>query len=420
MFQLMLKDKVCAEFELSGEGLLITLNALKVYGNMPINCKESNLLTWLEGRHATKHRRQLNDYLKNLGIHNVIGFLKLTHGISINDCYWVRENTENITWNDVSPYINDYDTVVQHLAFDGVGLFGVALESTSPEFGISGNFEKCWIREDNKIFMLKRGSEGFSNGGLEPYCEVLASQIFSRMRAGIPYKLVKYRNKIASKCKLFNNEQRSFLTYANVTDSLDLSSMLQFYDSLGTDMFRRILICDAITLNGDRHVNNHGVFYSTDTQEIIGMAPGYDYNLALCPYLTNDEFVDFPIFYKKARPIIGPSFIEVAREVLTPEIRRDLINLKGIQLELPFYTEEFTKERCDWLSTLVNTQISNILSSGDIIVPKFKVTKLSNSTKYRLKLGLTQEQWIADVPRLMKVFNVSSMQDLEEAIGKLL
>ena len=80
---------------------------------MPINCRESNFLKWLDSRDAAKHRAHLSAYLHSIGCDDIIGFLRLTHGISLNDCYWVKESAEDITWDKISPYRNDYSEVIQ-------------------------------------------------------------------------------------------------------------------------------------------------------------------------------------------------------------------------------------------------------------------------------------------------------------------
>lgn len=57
---------------------------------------------------------------------------------------------------------------IAKIAFEG-GLYGKEFTTTSPEFGTSGSFAKCWVKEDDGIYLLKRGSEGARNAGLEPY-----------------------------------------------------------------------------------------------------------------------------------------------------------------------------------------------------------------------------------------------------------
>lgn len=212
MFYLMCKDEVRTTFDLI-RGVTIRVVGLQIKGMLPIGCTEENFKKWLETRHASKHRSHLQGFLHQIGCRDLLGFLELTHGISINDCFWIKKDDEDVTWNDVSPYRNDFDEIVQKLSFDGKGSYGEQLPSTSPEFSTSGAFDKCWCREDNEVYLYKRGSDLGSNAGLEPYCEVLASQIFSKMRVGIRYDLVRFRGKVASKCKLFNNEDVSFIPY---------------------------------------------------------------------------------------------------------------------------------------------------------------------------------------------------------------
>lgn len=421
MFQLMLKDRVCAEFDLV-RGIEVKMENLRVSDKLPIGCTEKNLMRWLDRRNAAKHRKHLSAYLQKMGCRDIIGFLELTHGISLNDCFWVRSSKEpDIDWNTVSPYRNEYSEIIQRLAFLGAELYGEQFTSTSPEFGTSGNFDKCWVRENNEIFMIKRGSDVGSNAGLEPYGEVLASQVFSAMKAGIPYKLVKYHGQVASKCKLFNTEDRSFVPYGNLGLPMDLEMMLKYYDGFKSDIFRRILICDALTLNTDRHAGNHGVFYNSETLAITSPAVGYDYNLSMMPYMTRDDFALLNYKYYGYIPKLGIDFITVARYVMTPEIRKDLINLKGITLELPWYTDDFPKERAEWLSTIVNQQIENVLSEKDPVAPTVNISDMSNCMKYRVKFELfDDDSWLKEVPRLMEIFNISHMSELEQEIGKLL
>lgn len=420
MFQLMCKDDVRAEFDLV-KHVAYSVTDLRIMGTLPIGCTENNLVTWLDSRHASKHREHLSNYLHTIGCFDTIGFLRLTHGISINDCYWVRNADESVTWHDVSPYINDFDEIVQHLAFEGTGLFGEKLSSVSPEFGTSGAFDKCWVKEEDNIYLIKRGSDIASNSGLEPYCEVLASQIFRKMKAGIPYKLIHYHGKVASKCKIFNTEELSFVPYGRLTNvQSDLQHMIDFYDNLGSSMFRRILVCDAITLNTDRHLGNHGVLCRSTDNTVLMSAPGYDYNLSMLPYLTRDDFVDVESKIKACTPKVGDNFLSVAKAVMTEDIKSDLRALQGIELSLDFCDERFPEERVTWMTHVVNSQIDNILYDKQPVYPSIKVDGLSNTMKYRMKLHLTEDEWIQQVPQLMKLFKIQHMDELENEIVKLL
>ena len=39
--------------------------------------------------------------------------------MSLTDTFWVKEYIEDICWNDVSPYINEFNDVISHYSFDG-------------------------------------------------------------------------------------------------------------------------------------------------------------------------------------------------------------------------------------------------------------------------------------------------------------
>ena len=72
-------------------------------------------------------------------------------------------------------------------------LFGLILRYQSVAFG-------------SDIFIYKRGNE--YGAGLEPYCEMLASEIAAIISPEnyVPYQTVLLHDKLTSKCNLFTNE----------------------------------------------------------------------------------------------------------------------------------------------------------------------------------------------------------------------
>ena len=142
-YQLMCKDDVRAEFDINRVADECRVSNIDIKGILPIGCDTNTLNSWVNKRNASKHREHLQAFLHSINCNDTIGFLELTHGISINDCYWVRKYGEDVSWSAVSPYDNEYDELRQRLSFDGNGLHGIQMSSTSPEFGTSGDFDKC-------------------------------------------------------------------------------------------------------------------------------------------------------------------------------------------------------------------------------------------------------------------------------------
>lgn len=422
MFQLMLKDKVCVEFELLDNRKKSELKWYEIVSKLPMYCDVDKLLYWLERRNISYNKTGLYKYASALGMFNLSKSLEITHGISLNDCYWVRRKGESINWEDVSPYRNNFHEGLCDAAFLGDATTFLPFNQVTVEYGTDGAYDKCWRHVGSAIHMYKRGTYIATNSGMEPYCEVLASKVYHAMKAGIPYELVTHKGHVASKCDCFCSESRSFLQYKDLPESKSLHAMIKFYDNLNNDLFRRILICDALTLNPDRHAGNHGVYYDPDILKITGIATGFDYNVSLLPYMTNDDFAapDFKINFFGCQSSTGHDFIKVARELMTPEIRKDLMELRGINLELPWYNDKFTKERAEWMTIIVNTQINNILFDGAPKLPKITVSNISNCMKYRIKMNLNEDQWRVMVPKLMEKFGIRHMDELEREIGKLL
>lgn len=421
MFYLMNKNNKVLEFDITkGIDYIAVVHA--VFDKYPYGCNESCLTGWLNRRHASKHRKHLTEYLDYVCANDLLGFIKLTHSISINDTYWVKEDREYLTWEDISPYSNNFDEAISRLAFDGTGLYGVQISSTSPEFGTTGAYEKCWVRECNSIYLYKRGTEGFRNAGLEPYSEHLASQVFKALNAGIPYDIVNYRGKIASKCKLFTDDDIGYVPYSLLGNSIDSpDAILNFFERIDSgEAFRRMLVCDSIVFNTDRHMDNYGCLFDTNTLELKGMSPCFDYNLALFPMEERDAFADINSLTAKYVPKIGHDFVSIAKAVLTSNIRSDLVNLKGFEYGY-VGDDKFTKERVDWLSSISNQQINHILGKSDVVFyTNPNVSNVSNLYKYRLKYRLSEEEFNADVPRLCKLLGVEHVSDLEERIVDLL
>ena len=254
-YQLMNKDNVVAVYEeverienFSYE-LLENRGQYLPYGFTTIN-------EWIDGRQIAKHRRSIEVLMRQLGLDDRHNFIGMVRCLSLTDTFWMKPEDEDLTWADISLYRNPFDDVVAHIAFDGTGMFGRQNSPTSPEFATSGSFAKCWVRESDEIFMLKRGSEGAANAGFEPYSEVFASQLLEA--AGIehvPYTVVQFHKKLASKCPLFTSEDEGFVgAYRFFDHPIEIEEMLEFTKQHGCEeRFREMVVMDAVMFNTDRH-----------------------------------------------------------------------------------------------------------------------------------------------------------------------
>ena len=323
----------------------------------PIGYK--SLTGFLERRKAPKHREHIQRLLERYGCDDLEGFLNVTHALSLNDTFWVKRQDSGLRWDQVSLYQNEFDQLISEAAFDG-SASSSEFSTTSPEFGTDGNYAKCWVREDEDIFLYKTGSSRYE---VEPLSEFLASQLASILCPDyVDYDLGFYRGRLISKCRLFTAERYGLAKAAGIfSETRTIPVMLDYFEKLGSgDDFRRMCVLDALIFNPDRHYGNFGVMFDTDTMKPICMCPVFDNNRSLFPDLDQDQLEHPDWYLNRCRPIIGKDFLITARGLLTPEIRSDLKNLLGFRFR---QHESITapQERLDALSAIVNRQIKAIL-----------------------------------------------------------
>ncbi|MCM1543650.1 MAG: hypothetical protein NC121_20690 [Blautia sp.] len=291
------------------------------------------------------------------------------------------------------------------------------MSSTSPELTTDGSFRKCWRKEGGEIYLYKRGISGAYNAGLEPYCEALASEIIHKADStSVQYFVMKLHGETATKCKSFTNEDVGFVPLRKVVDrNITMDELLEFFDHLDCrEQFQRMLVLDAVTFNVDRHLGNVGILVDNDTQKPLGIAPNFDFNLSMLPYVTAEEFGQIGTKLLDYGPAIGNDFTRVGQEMLTSEIRRELINLQGFRFTFRG-NKDFEPSRVQILEEMVNRQIhailrSDILYTKDVFVParvQQEFMDFDNSDELRLASALSAKLKAAG-------FFSSVMEEIEE------
>lgn len=364
MYYLLNKDTVIAYFDIVGTGNLEYINIIK-YDKTKIPFWINDLTTFISYRKAPKHREHIEQLLKKCNCDTLSGYLDVSHALSLNDTFWVKKSIQdNLTWAKVSLYRNKFNNTIAKIAFDG-GMYGEHFSSTSPEFTTGGTFAKCWIRENGVIKLLKRGSSGAANAGLEPYSEFYASQILDALEIEhVSYELSSKDNKLVSKCKLFTTEDVGLIPYSALSKNGNIGQVVNYYREMGLYNFiSEMFIADSIMFNEDRHLGNFGFLVDNNSGKIIGTAPLYDHNISLLCYAMRDDFNNINNYIKANNkgPRLGSDFITVAKELITPDIKKKLINMHGFTLKKhPRYN--LPDWRIEQLNKLINKQIELILS----------------------------------------------------------
>ena len=371
-YTLINKETPLCDFVIEGEGELELCKIVKEYKSLPF--WSAGIDSWVANRSAAKHRSHVNKILEMCGGKTKSGFIALTHCLSLTDTLWVKSDRENVSWREVNLYENKFDEVISKLSFDGNGLFGIQMSTTSPELTTDGAYDKCWLNEKDGIHLIKTGSEGARNTGLEPYGEVLASQVFERICNSVPYTLRRFDGRVVSDCKLFTNEEFGYKPISVFLKSgikYGLPETLEIYREFNCeDAFRRMIVADCITLNCDRHFGNFGFLVNNQTFERTGLNPCFDFNMAFVPFAeegfdfgvreSDGTKLDFDAYLSERRPVIGSDYVAPARAILTPEIKKCVEEIRETPLTVQC-DKKFSERRLFQMNMIKNVQCERIL-----------------------------------------------------------
>ena len=288
---------------------------------------------WIDRRLILLYRTQIVSLFNSLGLNSTSDILKITKGISLNDTFWIKDVCSRTTWERVSPYTNPLNREIADLSFENSRIINGKHVTHSPEFATSGQFPKCWKRINGKIYLIKGGSRGHVAAGNEPYSEVVADELATKIEIPhVKYNLLKYRNLPATKCANICSEEIGMYPFHDVFPRVTTyEQVINTFkgDNAQTNYILDMLWLDYMSLNSDRHLGNIGMLFNTSTNNIIGIAPIYDNNLAFMPtYLPQvDKDIDSYIKSVGLRTSLGMTFDELLELI---KCRHTLDNFKKL------------------------------------------------------------------------------------------
>ncbi|MDO4290880.1 MAG: hypothetical protein Q4C41_06600 [Eggerthellaceae bacterium] len=264
---------------------------------LPLNIMQAQndveLDRFLSSRRIPKGRMYLENLLRPYGLNasDTKGIIDLSRGVSVNDAYSVVPAVDDIPYADYNLFENDFDEVLQIIAYTGVVPDGVVGNGRPSDLTLSGTFPKTWRKVDGKLVLYKAGSTvAAPNYGKEPFAEALAWQV---ARAGgfdaVEYGLTVWNGKVCSTCELFNTPEVSFVPFdlclpAELSQLCDFELALAYFADISpsaAEKFKSMAVFDSIVANTDRHVGNFGVLRDNRSGRILDAAPIFDNNVSL-------------------------------------------------------------------------------------------------------------------------------------------
>ncbi len=291
---------------------------------------------WLKHRTIPKNRAYVHNFLSKCGLNanRPMNIIKISKGLSLNDCYWVVEDGFEGSFDDYNLYDNRFNRILALIAFTGYGSSIRSSLASCPEFTTNGMLPKCWRRVDGTIKLYKGGTKGFSNTGYEPYSEFYAAQIAEALGIdAIKYNLSKWNDELCSTCVLFTSKDFSFMPVGRLVTLGGMDAVIDYYQKLGDkyiEALHDMLLFDAIICNTDRHFGNFGFLIDTKTNTIAAPAPLFDHGNSLFSLAGRDDLVSentLTAYADTLMPCVYDDFIGTAKKNLTHSQRESLRRL---------------------------------------------------------------------------------------------
>ena len=255
------------------------------------SCDSGHLMDWINRRSVPVNRHHMEAMLGALNLKEPFDLMRYSHALSLNDTFWIKEESENLSFDAINLYDNKFDEALGWIAFTGLPS-DISRNLSTPELTTVGMLPKYWQRigfED--IILCKGGTSGYSNAGYEPYNEVAAHIVAKHLGIPtIPYHLEKRNDKIVSISKLFTTKQIGLMTGSEYLDHKypdrrykNLNDLFQSMKADGIDLrgFYEMCFLDYIIENFDRHLNNWGLSVDNQSQRILGISPIWDNGMSL-------------------------------------------------------------------------------------------------------------------------------------------
>lgn len=211
-------------------------------------------------------------------------------GLSLSDQYWVRSAGSSLRWEDVNFFDNEFDGQLGLLTLGSLSSFTRAVLDSSPlnpNSSLGGNLKKAWERRDGAPWLVKAGSAPYEQ---EPANELIATMLYKRvLQPGdyVPYSLEMRDGRSYSVCPDLVSRDECLVSAWDIINARKRARsqspwlhLLESYAGLGLAdaelQLTKMLVCDYILANRDRHWNNLGVVFDAATMRAKRVAPIYD------------------------------------------------------------------------------------------------------------------------------------------------
>lgn len=260
------------------------------------------LNSWIHWRGIPGYRVGLMQLMERLQIKEPLELLEKAHMLSVSDCYWLKEEGEEVSWKDINFFHHSFDdkgfgtVMFARIAYDAP-----ASARKTPNNTTAGYHRKAWLIQNGQLVLAKGGSAKVQE---EPVNEWLAGQIAQRLGIdAVHYDLGIYEDQLVCLCPAMTNEHTDLVSAKDVMRGVKVPKgefSAQYYlDELashgitdGEEKLSDMCVLDYLMMNTDRHNQNLGILVDADTMEWKKWAPVFDTGTGLACLKEDDEVAE--------------------------------------------------------------------------------------------------------------------------------
>ncbi len=334
----------------------------------------TNLSEWFKGRGIPSWRDKLDLLLHRLNITAPYELLDKAFGLSLSDQYWLKPYDSNISYDDINFFDHDFDYIefMEASLSNNSRTITKATSLKTPNNTTDGMLKKAWIIDKGTRYLLKGG---YKNETLQPFNEVLASEISRRLGFNhVEYTLDTYKDTVVSKCPCFITKDTELITCSQIKNDMKRHDSIEDYEEYikkleekgikdAREKVENMYILDFLIMNEDRHLNNFGIIRDVNTLEWLDVAPIFDNGQSLNIAYYDEEEVSISgsgRFFYEVKP-----FDEIVKVVKNIK-RIDISKLDGIVewfddlLHQYQHLTGYSDTRIHKLCILLNRQINKL------------------------------------------------------------
>ena len=243
---------------------------------------------WWRNRGIPSTRSRLQDLLAEAEVEIPEELIMRNLGLSLSDQYWIAPNQSGLKWENVNFFHHEFESAAKTI--NERNPISSSAAYAHPDNTSDGNLQKHWIIEDGTRLLLKEGSKL----NQEPYNEVVATALCRRLLQPdeyVAYSLRGTDDAATSACQCFVSDMEEYIPAHYVEKTMPMRNDESHYQhyiaccralavpEIETSLWKMI-VCDDIIANTDRHFRNFGLIRNVETLE-CKPAPIFDSGTSL-------------------------------------------------------------------------------------------------------------------------------------------